>query len=270
MLSALVVLGASAAVLLLGARLFERAMIWHPTRALEATPAQIGLAYEDVTFAAEDGCRLHGWFAPHPAARATVLFFHGNAGNISHRLGSLAQFHALRVNVFTVDYRGYGRSGGTISEAGSYRDAAAAYRWLRESRGIPAGRIVLFGGSLGAALAVDVAAREPAAGLIVESGFTSTRDMGRMLYPWFPVWLLVPSRYGSLAKMPRVQAPVLVLHSRDDRLVPYAHGERLHEAAPGPKTLFTMRGGHNSGPEETGPAYDRALDAFITEVCPGR
>jgi fermentation-respiration switch protein FrsA (DUF1100 family) len=270
MLSALLVLGILAAVLLLGARLMERALIWHPTRTLEATPADIGLGYEDVTFAAEDGCRLHGWFVPHPAARATVLFFHGNAGNISHRLGSLAQFHALRVNVFLVDYRGYGRSGGAISEAGSYRDAAAAYRWLRQSRRIPADRIVLFGRSLGAALAADVAAREPAAGLIVESGFTSTRDMGRALYPWFPVWLLVPSRYDSLAKMQRVGAPVLVLHSRQDDLVPCSHGERLYEAAPGAKTFFAMRGGHNSGPEETGPAYDRALNTFITEVCPDR
>lgn len=234
-----------------------------PSRELAATPEQFGLAYEDVHFQAEDGVSLHGWFVPREGAVRTLLFFHGNAGNISHRLDSVAIFARLGLHVFIIDYRGYGRSADKPSEAGTYLDATAAWRYLTVTRGIAASDIVIFGRSLGGAVAIELATRVEPGALIVESTFTSVPDMAATLYPLLPVRQLARLHYRSLERIGTARSPVLVLHSEGDEIIPFSHGQRLYQAAPQPKTLFAMRGGHNDGFIVSGAAYVQALDAFL-------
>ncbi|MFB3786812.1 MAG: alpha/beta hydrolase [bacterium] len=248
-------------VLYLFFRWFERSNIWMPRRDFIATPDAAGLAYEDVSLQTADGLRLHGWYLPHAEASAALLFCHGNAGNVSHRIESLRQWHSLGLNVFLFDYRGYGRSAGRPTEEGTYQDALAAYNWL-QGRG-PDLPIVLFGRSLGAAVAIDLAARGKGAALIAESGFTSVPAIGQELFPILPVKWLVRTRYDSLAKIPQVKIPVLVIHSREDEIVPFHHGEALFEAAPGPKQFLEIRGGHNDGYVLSETEYLRGIQAFL-------
>ncbi|MDH3451531.1 MAG: alpha/beta hydrolase [Gammaproteobacteria bacterium] len=241
-----------------------------PTRELAATPDRYGLAYEDVRFETEDGITLHGWFLPVAGATRTVLFFHGNAGNISHRLDSLALFVGLGLQVLIIDYRGYGESAGKPSEAGTYRDATAAWRYLTATRGIASQHIVLFGRSLGGAVAIELASRVAPGALIVESSFTSVPEMAANLYPLLPVRWLARLHYHSLDRITAVPCPVLVLHSEHDEIIPIAHGRRLYEAAPHPKVFFAMRGGHNDGFFASGEDYVRALGGFLETHAGGR
>ncbi|MDW8323292.1 MAG: alpha/beta hydrolase [Burkholderiales bacterium] len=234
-----------------------------PTRALTATPADIGLAYEDVELITDDGVRLHGWWIPHPRPRAALLHLHGNAGNVSHRLELIRILHDLGLAVLIFDYRGYGRSEGKPTEAGTQRDALAAWRHLTEVRGFSPERIVLHGQSLGAALAAWLASRQRAGALILESAFTSVPELAAELYPWLPARHLARFRYDTRAALSAVRCPVLVVHSRQDEIVPYAHGLALYAAAPGPKDLLVLRGDHNSGFVVSGRVYVDGLDAFL-------
>ncbi len=244
-------------------------MLYFPTRELDADPGAAGLPFEEVGLETADGVRLHAWYLPHPEPRGALLFLHGNAGNISHRLDSLAIFHRLGLATLILDYRGYGRSEGTPGETGTYLDAEAGWRHLVEARGFAAERIVIFGRSLGGAVAARAAARHRPAGLILESTPTSIVDLGAELYPWLPVRLLARHRYPAAAHLSGYPGPVLVAHSRHDEIVPFHHAERL--LAPlGPRgRLLPMRGGHNDGFLATGPAYLAGLDAFLAEVLPG-
>ncbi len=255
-------LGAYAAVMGL-IYLTQSSLLFLPDGKVSATPAQIGLAFSDVSVTTEDGERLHGWLVKAARARGTLLFFHGNAGNVSHRLESLRLFNRLGLDVFIVDYRGYGRSTGRPSEQGTYRDARAAWDWLVRERGESPRRIILFGRSLGAAVAVDLASEKRGAGLILESGFTSVPDLAAEIYPWLPVRLLSRFHYDSLSKIGRVGQPLLVLHSPDDEIVPYRHGRRLFEAASEPKRFQQMTGGHNDGFLRSGDGYLRGLKGFV-------
>ncbi len=245
-------------------------------RELVASPADIGLAFETVRVETEDGVALHGWFVPARAARrGSLLFFHGNAGNISHRLGSLRIFHGLDLDVLIIDYRGYGQSGGEPDEAGTYRDAVAAWRHLVEARGARPERVVLFGRSLGASVAAWLAARlaeegTRPAGLILESAFTSVPDLAADLYPWLPARRLARLRYDTRASLAAVNCPVLVAHSPADEIIPYAHGRALHAAAPAPKAFLELRGGHNEGFLASGEAYVAGLRAFLDLALPAR
>lgn len=243
--------------------LYQDQLVYFPERALTATPAQAGLAYEPVRFTSADGVALSGWFIPAPKARATLLFCHGNAGNISHRLESIRQFHQLGLNVFIFDYRGYGASEGVPTEAGTYRDAEAARRYLVEARGVAPEHIVYFGRSLGAAIAAWLATQHPPRALIVESAFTSVPDFGAEIYPWLPVRLIARLRYPTREYLRSVQAPVLVVHSRDDEIVSFRHAEKLYESANSPKELLEIRGGHNDGFLVSGAQYTRRLDDFL-------
>jgi fermentation-respiration switch protein FrsA (DUF1100 family) len=236
-----------------------------PGRAIEITPDAVALDYEDVTLRTEDGESLHGWFVPHPSAVATLLFCHGNAGNISHRLDSIRLFHELGLNVLIFDYRGYGLSSGTASEQGTYRDADAAWEYLVGERGIPPQRIVLFGRSLGAAVASDLATRTQPGAVILESAFTSVPDMAARLYPWLPVRWLASYRYDNAAKIRNISSPVLVMHSRDDEIIPFAHGERLYALANEPKRMFELRGGHNDGFHVSRDQYRPVVGDFIRD-----
>ncbi|MDH3712462.1 MAG: alpha/beta hydrolase [Gammaproteobacteria bacterium] len=234
-----------------------------PARTLVTTPARYGLAYENVRFETEDGVSLHGWFLPVQGATTTVLFFHGNAGNISHRLDSLAIFARLGLQVLIFDYRGYGESSGKPSETGTYRDATGAWHYLTVTRGIASQDIVLFGRSLGGAVAIELASRVDAGALMVESSFTSVPEMAATLYPFLPVRWLARLHYPSLQRIGDVQCPVLVLHSENDEIIPFKHGQSLYRAAPQPKAFYVMGGGHNDGFFVSGDAYVQALDDFL-------
>jgi hypothetical protein len=259
----LVLLAVVGALLLL----FEKRLIYFPMSAHEATPAGLGLAHQELSLQAEDGVRLHGWFLPVKDSRGSVLVCHGNAGNISHRLDrALLMQSRLRLDVLLFDYRGYGRSEGSPDEPGTYRDARAAYRWLRE-HGQGAERIVIFGESLGSAVALELALGAPARALVLESPFTSIPDMARAVYPFLPVWPLVRTRYDNLAKVSRLRMPLLVLHGDRDDVVPFAQGKRVFEAAPEPKRFFAIPGAsHNDTYLVGGDAYWRAIAEFLDGI----
>ncbi|MFH1739798.1 MAG: alpha/beta hydrolase [bacterium] len=246
-----------------GVRAFERANLFIPSRLLEAKPDDIGLEFENIPIEADDSVMLHAWFVPADQPIATLLFCHGNAGNISHRLDSIRIFHEMNLNVLIFDYRGYGRSDGRPSEQGTYLDAQAAYKYAK-SKDAP---VVIFGRSLGGAVAVDLASRvDDAAALIVESAFTSTIAMGKEIYPFLPVSKIVTMPYNSLSKIPRVRCPVLVIHSPEDDIIPYHHGQELFEAAPEPKQFLQISGDHNGGYIESGTTYTEGVKRFLAET----
>ncbi len=236
-----------------------------PGRELVGTPADIGLEYEPVTLVTGDDVRLGAWFIPHTAGDATLLFLHGNAGNISHRLDSIRQFHDLGLSVFILDYRGYGESEGTPSETGTYDDATTAWNYLVEQRRIAPRNIVLFGRSLGATIAAELAARTRPGALIMESAFTSVPDMAATIYPWLPVRLLSRYRYDARRQLDRISCPLLIVHSRDDEIIPFTHGQRLFEHAREPKQFLELRGGHNDGFLVTGRGYIEGIGRFLSE-----
>ncbi len=235
-----------------------------PSRELTTSPADIGLEYESITITTSDDIRLHGWFVPADKARGVLLFFHGNAGNISHRLDLLEIFHNLGLSSLIIDYRGYGQSQGKVTEQGTYLDAEAAWQYLTRGRNIPAENIVIFGMSLGGAIAADLATRQQPGGLIIGSAFTSVPDMGAHLYPILPVRLLSRFRYDTRKSLLSVTCPVLVIHSPDDEIIPYKNGTTLFEAAKEPKSFLEIRGSHNVGFLSSGKLYIEALDNFIS------
>ena len=239
-------------------------MIFFPYRDVDAAPSDWGYAYEDVVVTTEDRVRLHGWYIPHPQAQRVVLFFHGNAGNIAHRGDSIGIFHRLGLNVFIFDYRGYGRSEGSPSEQGLYRDAAASWRYLTETRGFDPGQIVLFGRSLGGAVAAQLAATQQPGALILESTLSSARDFARSVFPLLSRLVVVRYDFDTVSSLARVHCPVLVLHSLDDEIMPYALGEKVYAAAREPKRLVKLQGGHNGGFLQSQPDYQRQLGAFIS------
>jgi uncharacterized protein len=239
-----------------------------PSRSLTASPQQAGLQYEDIVLRAEDGVRLHGWYVPAVQARGTVLFFHGNAGNISHRLDSIRIFRDLKLSVFIFDYRGYGQSEGRPGERGTQRDALAAWRFLTEERGIAPGKIILFGRSLGAAVAAWLATQKQPGALIVESAFTSVPDMAAELYWWLPARWLARFEYATRDYIAQVHCPVLVVHSPDDEIIPFRHGEAIFAGAHAPKEMLRLRGGHNDGFFLSGERYVLGLDAFLRRHLP--
>jgi uncharacterized protein len=240
-------------------------LIYFPqtARELAVTPEQIGLAYESVEITTSDDETLHGWFVPVPEAQGTVLFFHGNAGNISHRMDYMPMFQRLGYNFFIIDYRGYGQSSGSPSEAGTYLDAEAAWRYLTEAKGIAPSQIVLYGESLGGPIAAWLAARQKPAGLILASSFTSAPDLAETIYPFLPVRLIARINYNTLEFLASITAPVLVMHSPQDEIVPFVHGQNLFQAASEPKQFLTLEGGHNSGFVFMREEWITALGAFL-------
>lgn len=236
-----------------------------PGRDLRATPADAGLAYEELTIATADDEALHAWFVPAAEEQApTLLHFHGNAGNIGDRLPLLELFHDLGLNTLIVDYRGYGQSTGRPSEEGTYRDARASWRHLVEERDIAGGRILLHGQSLGGAVAAWLATEVAPAGLILDSSFTSVPDIAAELYPWLPVRWLARIDYDTLSRIPAIDAPMLVLHSRDDDIIGFHHGQRLAEAAG--VELVALRGGHNDAFFRSRARYRQAMQDFVEQL----
>jgi fermentation-respiration switch protein FrsA (DUF1100 family) len=236
-----------------------------PGRELDATPDAIGLAYEDVGLEASDGVNVHGWFVPGESPR-TLLYFHGNAGNISHRLYSIREFHDLGLSVFIIDYRGYGQSGGKPREKGLYRDGEAAWQYLTDERGIAPGDIIVFGRSLGGSVAARLAANEQPAALIVDSAFTSVPDVGQDAYPWLPVRWLTRFQHPTRDDVTKSNSPVLVVHSRNDEIIPFHHGESIYNAANEPKAFLELRGGHNDAHALSAATYRDGIQSFLNSL----
>ncbi len=246
---------------------FQSNLVFYPEtgREISATPDQIGLPYEDIHLKTSDGISLHGWHIPAVQPRGTVLFLHGNAGNISHRLDSVQMFQRLGYSTLIFDYRGYGNSGGKPTEEGTYLDAEAAWRHLAEQRHIPSCRIVLFGESLGGAVGAWLAARQKPAALVIASGFTSVPDLGQQLYPYLPVRWLARIRYDTRERLRSVAAPVLIAHSPEDDIIPFEHGQALFAAANPPKQFLELAGGHNDGFIFMREAWVKVLGDFLGE-----
>ena len=246
--------------------LFQEQLLYLPGQGREhiATPADLGLEWRAVELTTEDDLLLDAWWLPVKNPRAALLFLHGNAGNISHRLASLEQFNRLGLSVLILDYRGYGKSQGRPSEAGTELNADAGWRWLKEESGHDPDRLVIFGRSLGAAVAAELATRTDPAALILESPFRSAPKLGQRLYPWVPVRILARLDYPTIEYITQQSAPLLVIHSEDDEIIPYAEGRAVYEAAPSPKTLLTIQGGHNTGFLRSEATYLRGNDDFLS------
>ena len=246
----------------------QASFIYFPERGYDATPASVGLPYEDVRLKARDGVSIAAWWVHAQKPRGAVVLAHGNGGNMSHRLDKIRLFHDLGYAVMAFDYRGYGASKGKPSEEGTYADMAAAVDHVLAARGIPANRLILYGESLGGAVAIEEAVRRPPAGLIVDSSFTSVPAMASHYYPWLPARLLLRFRYDSLSRMGELKCPVLVLHSPQDDVVPFAMGRQLFAAAPAPKAFLELVGGHNTGGLMAAPNAQKEMAAFLARAIP--
>ena len=245
----------------------EKRYIFFPSTVMEQTPGDVGVEYEEVFFTTGDGVRLHGWYLP-GTGDVTWLWFHGNGGNISHRVDELAIFrHRLGVNQFIFDYRGYGRSPGTPSEKGTYLDSRSALEYLSSRPDVAPEKIVYFGRSLGAAVAVELAANKEPLALVLVAPFSSIADMAKVAFPFMPFHLLVRGRYDSVARIRGIYRPVLVLHGDKDATVPLYQGQKLFEAANQPKRFKLLPGtAHNDTYIAGGGNYWDTLDEFLASL----
>lgn len=224
---------------------FQERLIYIPNTAVERTPADVGLDYEALSLATADGETIAAWYVPGEADHATVLYSHGNAGNLGHRLGVVEDLHAMGLSVLIYDYHGFGDSTGDPGESETYADAMACWTWLTEERGVPPEEVVIWGRSLGGGVAVWLATQVEPGALVVESSFTSIPDVGAVHYPWLPVRLANRHEYPSLERIDDVGVPVLIAHGDGDAIVPYEHGRALFSAAAEPKSFVELSGDHN-------------------------
>mgnify|MGYP003392751379 CR=1 FL=1 len=227
-------------------RYLESVGVFFPSREVAVSPSLMGLAFEDVYFKTKDHVTLNGWFLKNPHARSTIIFAHGNAGNMSDRLFKIKFFYDLGLNVFIFDYRGYGKSEGRPSEAGIYLDAQGAYDHLQSQGRVNMKNIILYGASIGGVVVIDLAIHRNAALLVVESSITNSKDMVKIFYPFVPSFFL-SLKFDSINKVKGLKVPKLFIHSPDDEVVPYWVGQKLFEAAAQPKEFLKTYGGHNDG-----------------------
>jgi hypothetical protein len=249
--------------------LSEKGLIFFPLRQLEGTPEDVGLEYENIFFPAADGIQLHGWFVPSSDSeeKTTLLWFHGNAGNISHRLENLLLLHRyLNISIFIFDYREFGLSAGHISKAGTYLDAKGAWNYLLRQRLVEPSKILLFGRSLGTALAVDLAASEPCLGVVLEAAFTSSQDMLKRYFLGAIPPELSQSAYNSIDKIHLIRAPLLFIHGEYDEAIPVEMAQRLYQAAQVPKRFHLVSdSGHNDTYVVGGAEYFHQWQDFLKE-----
>jgi len=252
----------------------QPSMIFLPSDEMLATPADWGLRYDDVWLESQQH-KIHGWWIagdPQPSAlhRKTLLYFHGNASNISTRRESIEEFHQLGFDQLIIDYSGYGRSEGTASEHAMYADAHAAWRYVRQEKNLAPGDIIIFGRSLGGAVAMELAASlappEQAAALILESTFTSARDMAKRVVPLISPLIYQRFRFDTLGKIKRYNGPLLLIHSREDEIIPFEMGERLYAAANQNKRFVAIDGDHNSGFLQHIEQHKQELLAFVQSL----
>ncbi len=245
---------------------FQSRLVYFPDKLMAGTPHDVQLSYEAIYFKTRDGVELFGWHVPAPNGKGTILFCPGNAGNISHRLEYLQIFHRMGLSTFIYDYRGFGLSSGTPTEAGTYLDSEAAWDFLVSKKGIPPDRIAVYGESLGGAVAARLATQNRPGAVILASTFTSLPDLGAELYPLFPVRLLSRFSYNTLEYVRRAQSPTLVIHSADDEIVPFTHGRELYNTVSAPRELLSIKGDHNSGFILSGDAYVQGIERFLSKT----
>lgn len=243
----------------------ESRSVFFPTKNIEFTPEFINLPFEDIYIETEDKLKINGWFIPYGGAKYTVLLCHGNAGNIADRLDKISLLHRLGVNIFIIDYRGYGKSQGRPSESGIYLDAKRAYDYLINSRNIRPENIILYGESLGGAVAINLASEVKIAGLILEGAFSKGRDMAKKIYPFLPP-LLFSNKFDSLIKIKKIEAAKLFIHSKDDEIVPFALAQKLYNTAKEPKRLVEVAGSHNNAFLDSQQTFFSSIAAFIREL----
>jgi uncharacterized protein len=260
-MAALVYLAAFLALFFLQGRL-----LFAPSRQVWRTPADAHLKHEEIFLNTADGGRIHGWWVPSPDACGTILYFHGNAGNMSHRVETIGRLRSWRFNVFIIDYRGYGNSSGRPSERALYHDAEAAWEFLLNQKKLKPQQIVVQGRSLGSGVAAHLAAQRQPAGVVLEAAFIDIPEIGANLYRWFPVRLLCRHQFPTLKNLERIHCPVLIAHSQEDELIPFYHAERLFEAANEPRFFLELSGGHNECVTAQGGTYERALRSFLHQA----
>ena len=248
-------------------RWFEYSQVYQPSRTWDDTPAVHGLAFEDLSLPVGKNDKVSAWFFPSGRTNASKVFLvcHGNGGNISHRIELARLLHELGWGIMVFDYRGYGRSTGRPGEEKTYQDAQAAYRWLKDKGFAPA-NIIAYGESLGGGVASELAVREKVGGLVLLSTFTSTPDLGAELFPFLPVHLWASIKYNTRKKLPSIHAPVLVMHSRGDTLVPFHHSQENLAAANEPKLFVEIQGDHNDGPFANPAPFSQGLEKFIASL----
>jgi uncharacterized protein len=242
---------------------FQEKMIFFPSRNMAGTPSDLGLDFENINFTSQDGTSLNGWFVPVENAEYTVLFCHGNAGNISHRLDTISLFNKLPLNFFIFDYRTYGKSTGVISEKGLYEDVAAAWNYLTETRKIAPEKIIIIGRSLGGAIAAHAAAEYSPGGLVLESAFTSLPEIAQKNIPWLPGTWMIKYKLATIDSLVKVKCPVLIIASPDDTITSFSFGQELFAKAPEPKTFVQLTGDHDDCYFLCRTKYVAALKHFL-------
>lgn len=252
-------------------------MVFMPSKDVSETPKSIGLKFEDIQIRTKDNVNLSAWFLPakdnDPIGKGVILFCHGNGGNIGNRVSYLPVFKDLGLATFLFDYRGYGKSEGQPSEEGTYKDVEAAWQYLTQERKIPPQKIIIYGESLGGAIASYIAqtttqqnSQNSAAGLILASTFTSISDRAAELYPFLPIRLLSRFSYNSIDRLPNIRIPVLIIHSTEDEIIPFDHGEKNFQVANTPKKLVKLRGSHNEGFLDSLETYRKGINEFIQKI----
>ena len=243
----------------------QEKLVYSPSTIVSQTPGGMGLVFEELYIDTSDGEKIHAWFIPSEEASRYVFFLHGNGGNIGNRLNTISILNELGYSTLIIDYRGYGNSSGQPSEQGTYKDALAAFNYLMTYRKLQPKDIVIYGRSLGGAVAVWLAAQVHPSGLIIESTFSRLVDMGKHRYPFLPVKILTRVHYDSLSQIKEVKCPIFSAHSLDDETIPYILGKSLAEAAPDLKRFVTLNGRHNEAFFDTGQSYYDELDGFIKD-----
>ena len=246
--------------------MFEDQYIYFPSQDVLLTPADVGLSFTEHQFRTQDDVGLHSWWVPGSGSRYTILHFHGNAGNISHRLHLHQRWHEMGLGVFAVDYRGYGKSGGDISEDGLYEDARASWRYLTSELGVPASQIIIAGRSMGCAVATELAGKVRPAGIVLETPFTNVPDLARAIYPWLPVSFLIRTKLETLARVGQLHLPMLLISAADDEIVPAGMAEKIFSEANEPKTRVALPGGHNGFDTVSEKAYVTAWKAWLATL----
>lgn len=251
-------------VLLALISIFQSNLVYFPSKGIDRNPKSVGLEYESIIFKSSDNTKLHAWYIPKKDAKTTLLFLHGNAGNISHRLDSIKLFNSLEMNIFIFDYRGYGNSEGSADEQNTYDDAKSAWDYLLKNKNVKAENIIIFGRSLGGAIAANLGSTLKPKGIILESTFTTVKELASDLYPFVPK-SLIQFNYETTKYLKDIDYPLLVIHSEDDNIIPFKYGEALFKNAHEPKTFVKIRGDHNHGFLQSKDIYVRALKNFLQE-----
>lgn len=245
--------------------MIQGSLVFFPDRNVSLDPSSAGLEWEEAWFETSDGKTLHGWYIPHPDSNHILLFSHGNAGNISHRLSFIELLNERGLSIFIYDYRGYGKSEGRPAENGLYKDIHAAWNYLTIEKGYQNHQIILFGRSLGGPVSAHLAQEVNPGGVILESAFISAKHVASDAYPFVPS-MLVRFGFSTIEYIQNSNSPLLIMHSRDDSIIPFYHGERLYESAPGPKYFTELRGGHNDNFIESGDLYFNELLKFVERL----